>query len=75
MSDRRQPALRMPKLSEHALHAIEGEVDPLVVERQQPRDDRVDLGHGSNAARVNAGNIRTAPVPAAPASRARAAPW
>ncbi len=45
MDDRRQLALGMAERFEQAPHAVERQVDPLGVERQEPRQDRVYMGH------------------------------
>ena len=45
MDDRRQLAFRVAERFEQAPHAVERQVDPLGVERQEPRQDRIYMGH------------------------------
>ncbi len=45
VDDRRQAPLRMAERSENAPHALEREIDPLGMQRQEPRDDGIDLAH------------------------------
>ena len=49
VDDGRQPALRMAKLLQQSPDAIEREVDQLGMQRQEPRNDRVDFVHGRGA--------------------------
>ena len=46
MDHRRQPALGMAERIEDAPHAAERQVDALGMQREQARQDRVDVGHG-----------------------------
>jgi hypothetical protein len=46
---RRQLALGMAERIENAPHAVERQVDALGMQREQAREDRVDVGHGERA--------------------------
>src|SRR5262249_46046046 len=53
MDDRRQPVLRIAKVGEKTLDAVENEIDPLRRKGRKPFEDRVALGgaeaHGARA--------------------------
>jgi len=46
MDDRRQALLRVAQRLENTPHALEGEIDALGMQLQEPRDDGIDLAQG-----------------------------
>ncbi|MDT9091551.1 hypothetical protein RSW97_26580, partial [Escherichia coli] len=53
MNHRRQAALRMAKPAKKAPHAVEREIDPLGMEREQARKDDINCNHSESHSPAN----------------------
>jgi hypothetical protein len=57
MDHRREPAMRVVERVQNTPDAIESEIDPPRMQREQPRDDRINRGHDNSYACAGTGKL------------------